>query len=272
MSFWKVLFDPGQYTCFSHTAKGTAVFSIEEGSTFGRNFFSINALDPKVDHNPTENYHDPAKPRRADKNVICYRNFLIEFDKMPLEEQQTYVETIKLPFSTCTFSGGKSYHFIISLEEPLQDAKQYAIMAARLQKAVVCADKATKNPSRLSRTPGALRDGIEQTLIACGDRIPFQLVDNWIKSKIGYTMRQKKPKKLPQDSEMSPIIRADTKKFLEEGAEEGGRNPAVFKASCDLFRCGHSFDEVYEMVYNKTTLPDFEVRNAIKSAKRTTQK
>lgn len=164
-----VLFDPGQRTCYSFDAKGTAVYKQPQ---LDREFFSINALHPSKDLCPTEDYHNVDKPRRADGNVVCFRNFLVEIDSMPLDLQIKYVRDL-VPVSTITYSGGKSYHFIISLAQPCEDIDEYRTVARRLLKLLDKADHSCKNPSRLSRVPGAIRkkQDVEQRLVFVGKRV-----------------------------------------------------------------------------------------------------
>lgn len=170
--FLNTLFDPGQVTCFAPDAKGTQV---RERPYVDDVFFSINALDANYDNCPSEPYHHVERPRRADGNVICFRNFLIELDGMPLEHQLTYVKAL-VPVTSIVYSGGKSYHFIISLEQPLASMDDYRHCAERLHALVKQADPACKNPSRLSRLPNVLRldTGKVQALVELGNRVPNQ--------------------------------------------------------------------------------------------------
>lgn len=169
-AFLRLLFDPGQQTCFSSTAKGTQVrkYAREEDV-----FFCINALDPSTDQNPTLEYHAPNKPRRADHNVVCFRNFLVEIDNMPLDAQLELIKKRGLPISACTYSGSKSNHFIISLEEPLSSASEYRTLARQIHALVPESDPTQKNPSRLSRLPFAFRKDTSkvQKLLYLGSRI-----------------------------------------------------------------------------------------------------
>src|SRR6185369_16107260 len=168
--FLNVLFEPGEQTCFADTIKGTAVSLHPKHDD---EFFSINALYSNRDENPIEPWHSENKPRRADHNVASFRNFLIELDNMPLAEQIDYV-TKRIPVTSIVYSGGKSYHFIVSLEQALANAEQYLEVARRIQLAVPACDRACKNPSRLSRLPGAIRKDTDrvQDLVALGSRIP----------------------------------------------------------------------------------------------------
>jgi len=167
--FLKLLFDDGQQTCFATQATG---YKVSKMPTEQDVFFCINALDPKTDKQPTESWHRFDLPRRADCNVVCFRNFLIELDNMPIKEQIEYV-TARVPVSSITFSGAKSYHFIISLMTPLTSLEEYQKFAAGLHRLLDKADKSTKNPSRLSRLPWATRPetGLKQELVYLGDRI-----------------------------------------------------------------------------------------------------
>ena len=171
-SFLSILFDEGQATCFSHTAEGIGVHlhPIERDI-----FFSINAIHPYKDANPTQTWHDAHKPRRADHNVVCYRNFLLEVDKIPLAQQREYLES-RIPFSTLVYSGGKSMHAIISLETPLQTPAAYRDLARRIHAYLPEIDHTTKNPSRLSRLPFRMRPDTNklQSLEYLGARVPFE--------------------------------------------------------------------------------------------------
>lgn len=171
-NFLQTLFDPDTSTCY--TALPTGI-SVKKWPSEYDTFFCINSLDSVNDRNPEASYHDTKKPRRADCNVTCFRNFLIELDSMALESQIEYV-TSRVPVTSITYSGGKSYHFIISLETPLQTLQEYKTLAARLHAHLPLADKSCKNPSRLSRLPFATRKdtGKEQTLVQLNSRIALQ--------------------------------------------------------------------------------------------------
>lgn len=167
--FLNLLFDEGQTSCYTESPHGYKVSHAPRREDL---FFCINALHPTQDLSPTKEWHDKNMPRRADDNVVCYRNILIEIDDMPLDEQITYVMD-KIPVSTVVFSGGKSYHFIISLETPLKSKQEYKILCKRLHKLLSKADSTTKNPSRLSRLPSRIRPetGEKQRLFFLGRRI-----------------------------------------------------------------------------------------------------
>jgi len=167
--FLELLFDEGQTSCYTESPHGYKVSHSPKSDDL---FLCINALHPTQDLAPTKEWHDQYTPRRADANVVCYRNFLIEIDDMPLEEQVDYV-TSCIPVSSIVYSGGKSYHFIISLEDKLETLAEYKNVAKRLHQLLDRSDSSTKNPSRLSRLPNVVRPetGKKQTLDYLGSRI-----------------------------------------------------------------------------------------------------
>jgi hypothetical protein len=118
---------------------------------------------------------------KTSENVFVLRNFLIEFDKLPLEEQIPFMKKLGLPYSACIYSGGKSYHFIISLKEPLyhhvgelksNGLLQYKDIFYRIH--YLCEeknDRACSDPARFTRFPNARRNGAVQQIIEISDRI-----------------------------------------------------------------------------------------------------
>lgn len=241
--FWNLLFDEDDMTCFSVNAYGTAtarVNAIVDKRKY--NFFSINATHI----------------RRLDDNVYKFRNFLLEFDELDLAKQREIINTI--PHSTIVFSGGKSLHVIISLETPLENKQQYNLVAKALLKKVKEADPSTKNPSRFSRTPGAMRGVVEQSLIYTGNRIDNKDFSTWL----GPIEQEDDYVNLGNSLHTSPW----TKYYLWAGANKGERNSSLYKAACDLLRCGYSTEDIKDLVFDIADLPLSEISNTIKSAEK----
>lgn len=170
-----ILLQPGEFTCFTREATGTEVRSTPR---HGDVFVAVNALHPTKDLSPSQTWHKEDRPRRADANVVSYRNFLLELDNGSLEDQKNLV-TSRLPVSAITYSGGKSLHFLISLVQPLGTLEEYRNVATRLLNLVPEADSSCRNPSRLTRLPGARRPdtGLEQTLLYLNKRIQYSDLD-----------------------------------------------------------------------------------------------
>lgn len=171
-AFYNTLFNEGEHTCFGATPFDNESYLISDGmlSDIPR-FFTINPLVK-------------GRTRRA-ANVKKYRNLLFEIDDITVQEQVEKIKASGLPYSTATFSGGKSIHWIVSLETELQDRVEYTAVwkacHAALAKHGVNADSATKDPARFSRCPGQIRDnGKEQKLIKVVGRISFNELNNWL--------------------------------------------------------------------------------------------
>lgn len=114
------------------------------------------------------------------ENIAEYRNILVEMDTGSIEEQWKHIEGSKLPWTTCVYSGGKSLHFIISVEDGLGTLEFYNKIALIICKALG-ADTSTINPNRLSRLAGSVREdtGLEQELVEVRKSIRFADLLNW---------------------------------------------------------------------------------------------
>ncbi len=100
-------------------------------------------------------------------NVSEYRYALVESDETDLEKQNAIIRELQLPVACLVFSGKKSIHAIVRV-----DAKNYAEYQSRVDylykvcgKNGIRVDTQNKNPSRLSRMPGIMRNGHKQYLI-----------------------------------------------------------------------------------------------------------
>ena len=100
-------------------------------------------------------------------NVTAFRFALIESDSMELGEQNALIRELELPVACLVYSGGKSLHAIVRI-----DAASYEEYRTRVdylysvcEKNGMKVDKQNRNPSRLSRLPGAVRNGHKQFLV-----------------------------------------------------------------------------------------------------------
>ena len=100
-------------------------------------------------------------------NVTDFRYALVESDAVSLGKQYAIMCELELPIACMVYSGGKSVHGIVKIEAP--DYPEYKRRVEYLYK--VCdknglkVDTQNKNPSRLSRMPGVIRNGHKQFLI-----------------------------------------------------------------------------------------------------------
>lgn len=262
--FYRALFNcPGEYTCYSEAnAKGTTVFKIGlPPAQF--NFFSINPLDGLRDREPTESWHRPDRPRRADANVTAFRNILVEGDKISLDEQRKLIQTTEMPYTTATYSGGKSIHYIISLNESLKSRGEYDALVKRVYTALGGAqvvDVSNKNPSRLSRCPGAYRQDKQrqQKLEDVRSRIPIRELEEWLlsmgvppeapRTEPGHRVPTSQRRLLITSSTIPINLSPLAKYFLRFGADEGHWNNTLFKVACEMSEKGYNEAEIIEKV------------------------
>jgi RecA-family ATPase len=75
---------------------------------------------------------------------------------------------LQMPIATLTHSGGKSLHAIVKVDAPNRHEyqKRFEYIQKVCESAGFTIDKATKDPSRLSRLPGLFRQGRKQFLMA----------------------------------------------------------------------------------------------------------
>lgn len=103
-------------------------------------------------------------------NVTSFRYALVESDSMDIAEQNAIIRELELPVACLVYSGGKSVHAIVRI-----DANSYEEYRRRVdflytvcEKNGMVIDKQNRNPSRLSRLPGAVRGDHKQFIIDTG--------------------------------------------------------------------------------------------------------
>lgn len=266
-AFVETLFRADESACYAALARGTTVFPVDEPPQWVQ-FFSINPLYGDIDLGAKA---PPGKGRRADVNVSAHRNFLVEIDSMPLEEQREYVESLGLPWSTCVHSGGKSLHFIVALTEDVGEA-EYRRLASRLLSVVSKADQSTKNPSRLSRFPGVTRrdKGTLQELIEVRCPVTHDSFLSWLNRVgegpaaevtdiVGVSLADIEPGQ-------RGLLWPTTYQFLREEAPPGFRNRYLFMAACDFHEQNYSIEEALTRLRKASTLDGMEFAETVRSA------
>lgn len=100
-------------------------------------------------------------------NVADFRYALVESDTMELDKQHAIIRELELPVACLVHSGKKSIHAIVRIDAP--DYSEYRKRVDYLydvcKKNGLKVDTQNKNPSRLSRMPGVMRNGQKQFLI-----------------------------------------------------------------------------------------------------------
>jgi len=127
---------------------------------------------PKFIINPLDGEHKPTKSPgkmtfRGDANVKRFAYTLVEMDEMPLANQVRMWHTILkrklLPVRSLTHSGGKSLHALVDISDHVHSHDDWhREVRERFFPTIMVplgADKACRNPARLSRTPGFCEKG-----------------------------------------------------------------------------------------------------------------
>ena len=118
-------------------------------------------------------------------NVTAFRYMLLESDNMSLGKQKAILEQLELPIAAMVFSGGKSIHAIIKVDAYSYEEyrKRVDFIYSIAQKNGFKPDKKNRNPSRLSRMPGVMRDGKPQFLMATNiGKENYKEWEEWIAS------------------------------------------------------------------------------------------
>lgn len=101
------------------------------------------------------------------ENVTEFKYALVESDTTEIEKQNAVIRELELPVACLVHSGGKSLHAVVRVDAP--DYREYRNRVDYLYK--VCeknglkVDGQNRNPSRLSRMPGVIRNGKKQFLV-----------------------------------------------------------------------------------------------------------
>lgn len=112
-------------------------------------------------------------------NVTEFRYALVECDNMEPAQQRRIIEEMKLPVAALVYSGKKSIHAIVHIDGANREEyrRRVEYLYSVCQNAGLSADTANKNPSRLSRMPGVIRNGKRQELLAVN--IGLKSFDEW---------------------------------------------------------------------------------------------
>lgn len=250
--FLELFYNPGEHICVSHNGYGYHSISQEEfiGGLFTQKSPNLDIKPEDVtDSSVVLASINPIKGFRRDENVTAYRSFMVEMDDGTLAEQKQYIEELGLPYSICVFSGNKSLHFGIVLDEDLPNYEIWRDIAEWILNIASKADPMTKNPTRSIRFPGNVRKdgkGMEQRLVEINGRISHnklaKFLNKYPELNPAEIRRKEIPKRPPETVGGIPLWVYDK---LENGVDESkGRNNEWFGIAMELSKAGHSPDEM----------------------------
>ena len=186
--FVDVLFDPHEPIAFGKddSTANRPTLNREEFIDSDAEKFCIN---PVWDWRVTEN--------------ICITSLLFEVDEdlTPKEQARLFLKS-GLPFSTMTYSGGKSIHAILRFTHPFQSKawsyEWWQAIARVLKQYGIHADPAARLATQLSRVPCTIREntGKQQTLITIRERVNHSEVLEWIRQHGEMVQQPPKPKRI----------------------------------------------------------------------------
>jgi regulatory protein RepA len=119
------------------------------------------------------------------ENVTDFRFALVESDNMDIDHQNAIIRELELPVACLVHSGGKSIHAIVKIEAANYDEyrKRVDYLYTVLKKNGLNVDTQNKNPSRLSRMPGVMRNGHKQFLVDTNfGKESWKVWQEWIES------------------------------------------------------------------------------------------
>lgn len=189
---------------------------------------------------------NPIQGFRMDQNCYRYRNFLVEIDTGELKSQVEYVKNIGLPYSAMIFSGNKSIHTLISLDQDIPSEKLYRLFSEWILNVATMADHKTKNPSRSIRIPGGIRDGdVKKTQRLIEFRGPV-LANDLLKylNRFEHVRPQYRERRVPASQPDFNQLDQWVVDQLTSGIDfSKGRNNAWFSIACSFCLAGYSEEE-----------------------------
>ena len=135
--------------------------------------------------NPMKKFPNGYYESRRDANVATMRNMVFEMDDTPLQEQKQISKELidKGIVNRVVFSGNKSLHMRVTLDREPEEVEQYKFIWSKINDTYFKgkADTACRNPSRLTRKMGAIRNnGKKQIGTVIKTAHFFKVPNSWI--------------------------------------------------------------------------------------------
>jgi hypothetical protein len=193
---------------------------------------------------------NPIKGEKNDANCMALRTFLIECDDGDIYDQKKYIESLNMPFTVCVFSGNKSLHYGIVLNEELTTIELWRDINEWILAIVSKADQQNKNPTKSIRFPGNKRTdgkGLVQSLVELRERVDLDVLLDWLDRKPELNPRLNRPKRRPLgDMEVADtsIPKWMAEKLSEGVGQMGSRNKEWFMMAMEMAKRGNSEEEI----------------------------
>lgn len=251
-NFLSVLFNSGEQVCVSNSQYAYMSIPVEELYNESVTLVSANP-DIKPRSVSVRNLNlialNPIVGNREDVNCVAFRSFLVEMDGMDLKDQYSYIKEMRMPYSACVFSGGKSLHFAITLSEDLGTLDTYRYLSSWILNVMKKADQSTKNPSRCIRIAGGIRDGKEQKLVELKARVSLEELNAWLSQFEHLRPPPPMQYRAPESKVGLDTLPMWVSEALRDGvsayavAKGDGRNQRWFKIFCEFAKRGYTSEE-----------------------------
>jgi len=197
-----------------------------------KQFFAINPIR-KIDDN------------RKKENVSIMKNFLFEFDTLPIEDQKLVFKRNKDIISMATFSGNKSIHFIIQVLDIPETNEEYHYLWNLLKdKYFPLADIQCNNCINLSRTPEAIRDNKVKQFLIWNELQPIELKWRPLYERINEMKKMSMEYRKSIPIARNEILTYEAECVLNGDYPKGERDEIIRTGLPYLFYNGYTLDEV----------------------------
>lgn len=252
----QLMFEPEDEVCVSDCKGG--YHSMPQSSVLSG---EVNLVHPEqnkpIRKVKTENLNmlciNAVKGWRRDEFVTYCRSFLFEIDVGTLSSQLEYVKALGLPYSSATYSGGKSIHFLTVLDQPV-DEKTWRLLFKWTISIGTLLDHQNSNPTRSVRIPGAIRPetGKEQKLIEIKSRVKLDDFMEWLYKYEHLRPKSREERKVLTGEEDYGNLSRWLRKALKENSLDfsKGRNARWYSVFYDFAKAGYSQEEAESILEN----------------------
>jgi len=245
---FELMFRPGETVCVSHNKYGYHSIPLENAINGPVTLVPPN-INGEYSYPKTEELIlvalNPIKGFRQDINCTAFRSFLVEMDYGPIPQQMEYVKKMGMPYSAAIFSGNKSIHFLITLQEDFPSEFLYRFFSEWILGSMTLADQNTKNPSRSIRIPGAYREpGKRQELMEYRGAITKEELVAWLKRFPDAKPKEKQKNIISENPEFIKIKDWVTKALVD--GIHTNRNKTWFVVGVEFALAGYGEDDTLD--------------------------
>lgn len=246
------MFKQEETICVSHNKYGYHSIPIE--MAMGE---EVTLVPPNPKHDILHVHSDelklvalnPIHGFRNDLGCTAFRNFLVEMDCGPLKEQLNYIKSLEMPYSAVIFSGGKSLHFLISLDQDLPSEKVYRTFTLWIRAIATLADQNCINPSRSIRIPGTEREpGKRQILVEMPGKVKINDFTTWLSKYMHLKPQERQKREVSGKYDFSRLNKWTVDKLIRGFDPNKGRNKQWFSIACEFAIAGYSEEDTIDIL------------------------